>query len=188
MCSCCCLYPEKSTLDIISAIAPIATALASFALAWYIFVYQRRKDNKELASRNHETHRNIRLQWFRETIISPNIKEIYHFFDEMHRLTENFSKKELPFDDKVNLLGVIKKKCYDFRKDFIELIEAVDTNFYQKGLDIIDHLLDTLTANVYDDKIKLYEGNAFNEYIERPINQAKNSLFKTLFSYEGHSR
>src|SRR5579872_292634 len=92
---------QHTILENISSIAPILTAIASFSLAFYVFIYQRSKDNKEKAERIKELHRNVRLQWFKDAIIQPNLDGIYAFFKMMHKESLELRKKNMTIEQKI---------------------------------------------------------------------------------------
>ena len=174
-----------SLIENLSTISTIVTALASLALATYVFIYQRRKDNKEQAEQMKEIHRNVRLQWFKDAIIQPNLVDIYTFYRSLHN--EVFILHEPVTDIQKSLvIENVKTHCYDFRKSFIELISAVDKDTHMKVQKSLDILLDTLTNNIFDEGINLSHPPTFNEKIEKPINNCKTGLFTILFNYEGH--
>jgi hypothetical protein len=183
----CCPCPDQSTLiQTLSSYSTILTALAGFSLAFYIFIYQRRKDNREQTERNKEIHRNVRLQWFKDAIIQPNLPDIYTFFSNIHEKTAAFRQKNILDDQKRQIINDLKTYCYTFRKSFIDLIGAVDKDTQQKVQKNLDDLLDTLTNNIFDEGINLSHDPTFNDKLEKPINNSKATLFAILFNYEGH--
>lgn len=184
---CCCipLPQERSLIENLSSISTILTAIASFALAIYVFIYQRRKDNKEQSERNKEIHRNVRLQWFKDAIIQPNLVDIYSFYLKIH---ESVAVLHGPITElqKASVIEIVKTHCYNFRKSFIDLISAVDKDTHNKVQKILDELLDELTNNIFDEGINLPHTPTFNDKVEKPINTCRNRLFTILFNYEGH--
>jgi len=179
---------QRTLLENLSSIATIFTAAASFSLAFYVFIYQRRKDNKEQAERNKEIHRNVRLQWFKDAIIQPNLTDIYTFYSNVHQSVTTLTGKTLTDAQKAEVVEKIKTYCYNFRKLFIDLIGAVDKDTQAKVQRNLDNLLDTLTNNVFDEGINLSHLPTYNEKIEKPVNNCKTALFTILFNYEGHQQ
>jgi len=186
---CCIQVPAQHTLlENLSSIAAIFTAAASFSLAFYVFIYQRRKDNKEQAERNKEVHRNVRLQWFKDAIIQPNLADIYAFYSKVHKSVTPLESKNLTDVQKAEVMEAVKTYCYNFRKSFIDLIGAVDKETQTKVQQNLDNLLDTLTNNIFDEGINLSHLPTYNEKIEKPVNNCKTALFTILFNYEGHQQ
>lgn len=177
---------QSSLVDSISSISNIITAIAGFALAFYVFVYQRKKDSVDRNDRIIETTKNIRIDWFKTTIVQPNLTYLYDFYKQLHLTSTRLTVANLSLTDKSLVIEEIKNSCYEFRQLFIDLTGAVDSSIQTRIQQNIDRLLDEITTVVFDQGVNLFHIPAFNDKIEKPINTSKNDLFTILFSYQGH--
>lgn len=180
---CCPQLP--STLDTIADYSNIIVAIATLALGWYIFVYERRRDSHDRIDRELERRRNIRLEWFKAAIIQPNLDYIYDFYGDLFDIIKPLKQPGITLAEKSIILQEIKNHGADFRQKFIDLVGAVDESLRSRIQTRLDELVDVLTNNIFDEGINLSHPPVYNEKIEKPVNTSKSDLFKLLFSYEG---
>lgn len=172
----CCCPPEDDIITKVSEYANVITAIAGFALAFYVFIYQRGKE-----------HLNIKLQWFKELIVNRNIDKIYHFYDQFVDLAQQMNQPALIDEKKAEILGSIKGICSRFRKDFINLLFIVDPSMARDIQKQIDSTLDEITKAVDNSSLNLQSPFVFESNILTPIFRNRNFTLYRILKYDGRA-
>ena len=68
-----CYIETGFSLSDIADLSQVIIAIANLFLAGYILIYQIRKDRKTDNETARLNEQNIKLQWFKELIVQPNI-------------------------------------------------------------------------------------------------------------------
>ncbi|MEX2231057.1 MAG: hypothetical protein WD824_02765 [Cyclobacteriaceae bacterium] len=171
MCGC----DPPDLLSIISDIANIVMAFAGFALAFYVFVYQRRKDRES-----------DRLQWFKDLIVTPNTPAIYSFFDRVTTIATDLSSPTLTDLRKSQILNDLKNECAVFRRTFVVLLRSVDSNMEKEIItNCIDQFLDNITQAAFDPNINLSNEAEFEAHVFMTLTHSRNYLLSRLFKFSG---
>lgn len=165
---------DPSLLKLLSEIANIFIAVATLALAFYVFVYQRQKDKI-----------NDKVQWFRTLIIEPNQDKIYGFYNNVISVTEEFHDNQYTNIDKIQKMDELKRIFNIFRKEFVVLLEAFDNDLYVDIKYHIDTLLDRLTNNIFSDNLNLNDDVEFDAHINHIILMSKNYVIARIARYNG---
>ena len=84
--------PETDRLSIIDSLANIIIASLTLILGWYVFIYQRKKDNENKVETEQLHRKNIKLQWFKEIIVQPKLQLLFDFFDALQELKSMLNK------------------------------------------------------------------------------------------------
>ena len=170
--------PEKSALDITCTIATVVIALVNIILVIYIF---RRNNRTEIAN----IERNRKLSLLKTLVLDYHMDSLYLFFD---KITDEASKLKTP-----KLVPEAKKRINqnlmnlgsDLRQRFADPLLGIDQELYNRVLNSIDNLIDSLTESIFDEGINLYADVKYKELIADKIANTKTNIIKTLFSYSG---
>jgi hypothetical protein len=161
-------------LDSLEKIANIIIASLTLCLAYYIFVYQRKKDKTDR-----------KIQWFKELIIQPRLNEVNIFFDEISKLKLEIKSNDLTDSDKDILIKKIKSLASSFRKNFLIVIQNLTPTLFSNLQKSIDKLTDDLTQAISNDELKLCNENTYEREIGIKIQDTHSFVLKQIFEYEG---
>jgi hypothetical protein len=179
---------ESSNSSWLTYVTPIASALiagSSLYLARVSFLYTQRKDNKTEANNAQAVERNIKLQWFKELIVQPNISVINDFYDNIHTIKDKINSNDLSQEEKIELNDFVKAELVKLRKSFIDVLLLVDKKFGEQILANMDELTDAITNAIFDDELKLKNITVYEKNIGSKISYSKNSLIAQLYNYKG---
>lgn len=184
------LIPKKSvpptlSLSDLSDIAQVIIALINIILAIYIFIYQRIQNSKNELHTTELYEQNIKLQWFKEIIIQPNIKHLYIFFENLEKIKDIVNSDNLNEDEIIQMNAYIKDEAKKFRKKFNDVILHVDEEMYKNIKTKIEDLVTKLTTVISDDEYKLTNLKTIEREILEPINYAQNEVVSIVFKYKG---
>jgi hypothetical protein len=184
----CCNAPiphETDWLSIFGSLANIIIALLTFILGWYVFIYQREKDNENKIETQQLHRKNIKLQWFKEIIIQPKIQLMFDFFEALQALKTMLNKSDIDENEKIEIINYIKLEQSKLRKGFLDLIQNVDVELYNMLAINIDSLTDHLTNCVSNDEYKLNNIKTYEREINSQILASYNDVLSKIFNYCG---
>lgn len=161
-------------LDNLEKFANIIIASLTLVLAYYIFVYQRKKDKTDR-----------KIQWFKELIIQPRLNEVNIFFDEISKLKSEIKSNDLDETEKDKLIAEIKKLASNFRKNFLIIIQNITPTLFASLQENIDKLTDDLTQAISNDELKLCNEKTYEREIAIKIQDTHSLVLKKIFEYEG---
>ena len=191
----------------IGGISQAIIAVINLGLAAYIFIYQRRQSeaaekhtaelnrqniennaelNRQLITNNAQLNeQNIRLQWFKELIVQPNMDAINSFYDNLHTIREKITTPDLSVEAKEDINNLIKAELAVLRKSFIDALLMVDKGFADQLLNNLDTLIDGITDAIFNDELKLNNPMVYEKYIGSKVSYSRNSLLAQLYNYKG---
>lgn len=168
----------------IADIANILIAIMNVVLAFYVFVYQRRKDKEDTRRTIEIQDQSTRLQWFKELIISPHLKDIFEYYEHMHGIEQRFAQP-ISDDKKIEIVGFIKGKQRILRVGFVDVLLSVDRNLHIAIKSNLDKLTDDLTITILDTDLNLSDKKVYAEQISKKISYSKNDLLNKIYNYKG---
>lgn len=191
-----CQLKPSFGINEIGSIANSMIAILTLILAFYIFVYQRNKDKKDLIVQKEKDKKdevktlliqkqNIKLQWFKNIIIEPKIEKVFLFYDNIRALKNKINSNELSEDDKMCLLQYIKKEHSVFRKSFLELLRFISPNLFATLYQNINKLIDGLIDVISDDELKLNNLKTYEREITTRIQGSYDNFLTQIFNYNG---
>jgi hypothetical protein len=183
----CCfpIQPESSLISDVESISNIILALLTLILAYYVFVYQRHKDNENKIETEELHKKNIKLQWFKEIIIQPRIQYVFGFYESLNNLRSEFSIEEIGEDKKIEIINKIKQEQSKLRKSFLDLIQHVNLELHNEIAKNIDSLTDQLTDSVSNDELKLNNNKTYEREINTKIKSSYNDVLSKIFNFCG---
>jgi heme/copper-type cytochrome/quinol oxidase subunit 2 len=183
----CCIQPEPTTnfLTEIESIANIIIAVLTFALGFYVFVYQRRKDNESKIEAEQMHRKSIKLQWFKEIIIQPRIDSVFEFYEALNKLKEDLNVPDIEDEEKIKIIGYLKLEQSKLRKSFLDLIQHINSELHKGISSNIDNLTDTITNAVSNDELKLNNSKTYEREIQTKIQSSYNDVLSKIFNYCG---
>lgn len=175
------------TLSDVADLSQVVIAVANLGLAFYIFIYQKNKDkNAELQTALlHE--QNIKLQWFKELVLQPNLNGINRFYDQLFTVPSRFSSNDMDYEERLVINNFIKQELAILRKSFVDLLIQVDKKLAEEILANLDGLIDDLTETIFNEELKLKNSIVCEKHINSKISYSKNSLMGLLYNYKGVS-
>jgi hypothetical protein len=168
----CCNYAD--TLEIFEKIATIVIALATLFLGFYVFIYQKKKDQQA-----------NRLQWFKELIIQPKLNDVRQFYENLFGIKSRITKNDLTESEKIEIISFIKNEQMKLRKSFLDIIQDLTPNLYNDIIKNIDELTDHLTNTISNDELKLCNEKTYEREVHSKIQESNKFILKTIFNYNG---
>lgn len=169
----CCIQPFK--LSDYASIAQISIAITNLMLAFYIFVYQKKQNERV-----------IRLQWFKELIVQPNLKNLHNYYENLEQLLSNINSDTLTEDEIVDLNRQINDLTKTFRVTFWDAILHIDKDLYNKIKGNVEELVSKLTTTISDDENKLTNSKTRDRAILDPIRYSRNTVLAMIYQYNGN--
>lgn len=172
-----------------SAISHVSIALiALFNIIYtvYFFSYQKKKDREAELKREKLKTQNVTLSWFKELIIKPQWINVEKYFEKILNESEGFNQKDLSQSQKKEILEDIKHHTSNIRKSFVDTLQAVDKQLYEKVRNNMDNLIDGIAEDIFNEGINLNHRNTFEDKIHNKIIYSRNDLINLIFSYKGN--
>jgi hypothetical protein len=193
---CCCNNIEAQSMKI-SDIANIVIACANVALAFYVFIYQKRKDKESALKQKAKEQadkitvldiqeQNIRLLWFKELIVQPHLSSINQFYKNLHSIEEKLNHTVLTEEIKEEVSSFVKNECSILRKSFIDILRTVNPEIHKEIKENIDFLLDIIIEKLFDVGLNLNNHPTFEREVGSKISYSYNDLIGKLYSYKGN--
>lgn len=126
-------------------VANITLAVVTVALSIYVFVYQRKKDKKDHATIINQMKSSIRLEMYKLLIVEPNVNNIHDFFQNVNRAFQILNNVSITQGLINAAQSSMDTHCNDFEENFLELLDGVDKNFYNKMLGLLDKFRDEIS-------------------------------------------
>lgn len=182
------ICPEKASwinLESLSNLSNVIIAFLTLVLAFYVFVYQRNKDNKSDEETEINRRKNIKLQWFKEIIIQPKIDLVFNFYDQINSVKNKINGNELNEDEKIEIINFIKKEQSILRKSFLDLVQHINNELHTDLSQNLDELTDNLTNVISNDELKLKNEVTYNREIRSRIEYSYSEFLAKIFNYCG---
>ncbi|MFB3386605.1 hypothetical protein [Flavobacterium sp. LAR06] len=165
--------------------AQVLIALVNLILAGYLLLYQRKKD---IISDNNTAllnEQNIKLQWFKELVVQPNMNEIINFYVNLNTIYSQINSNELSDNEKQDINEFVKLELSKLRKSFVDVLFLIDKSFADQLMSNLDELIDGITNAIFDDSLKLKDLIVFEKNIGTKISISKNKIIAQLYNYKG---
>jgi len=172
-------------LSSFSNVAQVVIALVNIFLAYYIIKYQRKKDRESEKRAVEIQDQSIKLQWFKELIIQPNLDTINSFYSNLHELKVKFKNGPLSEEIKEKINNKMKLEQSNLRKSFVELLSSVDSKLGSCTITNLDHLIDNATEVLFSPVIVINSPEDFDKHIGSKISESRNELFLIIYNYKG---
>lgn len=171
-----------------SDLAQVIIAAINLLLAGYIILYQINKDKESERSTALLNEQNIKLQWFKELIVQPNIAVMNTFFSQLLALREKITSNDLPIEQREAINNSAKTELSVFRKSFVDVLMQVDPEFGAQTLKNVDDLVDSITEAIFNEELKLTLPSVYEKNIASKIHYSRNTLIAQLYNYKGISK
>lgn len=165
--------------------AQVIIALANLALAGYVIIYQIGKDKKTDNDTAKINEQNIKLQWFKELIVQPNMEAITTFYSNLHTIDSKINSNDLTNDEKQDINDFVKAELSKLRKSFIDVIFFIDRPFSEQLMTNLDELVDEITNAIFNDELKLKKQEVYEKNIGSKISVSKNKIIAQIYNYKG---
>ena len=174
------LSPEKSQswFEFVYSGITIVCTLLNVILVWLIYKLNDRKDDV-----NAERQRKMSL--FQTLILNYNINYFYEFFSSLEDEVDGLKSSNLTVEQKQVINDRLLIIASKFRRQFIDAVNAIDSELYSKILLEVDGFTDGLTNDIFDEGVNLSHIPKFEELISSKIFATKTNILKYLFDYNG---
>jgi hypothetical protein len=169
----------------IADIANIFIAIISLFFAGYIFIYQKRKDSSDKKQAIELQNQSIRLQWFKELIIIPNLNNIFSFYEHLESLEQRFYNKKISEELRFELSEFVKQEARKLRKEFYDVLNIVESGMHLKIENNIDTLIDNIVSKIFDSNLNLGQKNIYDKHVGDIVSISKHELISTIYSHTG---
>lgn len=179
------IYKGGVSLSDFSDIAQVIIAAANLFLAGYVIFYQIKRDKKSDSSTALLNEQNIKLQWFKELIVQPNIEGINNFYQNLSLLRNRITTNDISIEQKETINDIVKAELSIIRKSFVDVLIQIDKKFGDKIMANLDELVDNITNAIFNDELKLAMPSVYEKEIGAKIAYSKNNLLSLLYNYKG---
>lgn len=183
----CCHIKTTLSLSDVADVSQVIIAIANLFLAGYVLIYQIRKDKKTDNETARLNEQNIKLQWFKELIVKPNMDIIATFYSNLHTIKGKINSNDLTIEEKEDINNFVKAELAKLRKSFVDVLQLVDKRFADQLLKNLDELVDGITNAIFNDELKLKVSSVYEKNIGSKISYSKNNLISQLYNYKGLS-
>jgi hypothetical protein len=166
-------------------VSQVIIAIGNLCLATYVLSYQKNKDKKVELKTAQLNEQNIKLQWFKELIVQPNIEAIETFYKQLHTIPARINSNELTTPQKEDINNFVKDEASQIRKSFVDVLHGVDATLAKKVQENIDNLVDGITEAIFNDELKLRMTPIYDKHIGSKIIYSRNNLISLIFNYKG---
>lgn len=180
-----CVNSSQLSLSDISDLSQACIALIGLFFAGYVIFFEITKHKKDAQQTALLHEQNIKLQWFKELIVQPNMIHIQSFYDNLLTLKDKIKSNDLTIVEKETINDFVKSELSTFRKSFVDLLFTIDSSFSDKIMENLDNLIDGITEAIFNDELKLKNENVYEKYIGSKISYSKNNLISLIFNYKG---
>lgn len=153
--------------------------------AGYLLFYQKKKDKREENNTAKLNEQNIRLQWFKELIVQPNISHLTAFFENLESIKKKIDSDAMDEDKIISLNRFINDEASKFRVKFYDIMLKVNEDLYKQIKKEVEDLVTKLTTTISDDEHKLTNAKTFEREIQEPIKYSKHNIIALIYSYKG---
>lgn len=192
--------PAEAGLSLSEAadMASVIVAALAFGFSMYTLWVQRKWDRQNLkeaaesqAQAKVEAERQrmqaIRLQWYKDLVISPNIEGLTTFYEALHEIRNSISAPDLDSESKTELIEKIKAAQRLIRKTLVDSILPISINLHDAVLANLDQLVDIITNALDNDRLKLSNPEVNDTEIGQPVRDSKKDILTIIYGYRGES-
>lgn len=177
--------PDTFTLSDGADWAQVIIAFANLILAGYVIIYQIGKDRKIENGTAKLNEQNIKLQWFKELVVQPNMEAITNFYTNLHTIDTKINSNDLTVDEKQDINEFVKAELSKLRKSFIDVVFFIDRPLSEQLMANLDELVDGITNAIFNDELKLKKPEVYEKNIGSKISASKNKIIALLYNYKG---
>ncbi len=167
--------------DWIRTIATVLTFILSVVNLFYAVIIFYYKDKKE----DVEKKKDLNVGWFKSLILDYNLEHFYNFFQDTEKQLEKLKSKTLTHKAREKINETIKDYQSTLRKNFIDMLLAVDEKLYSNTINELDKLIDHFTEVMFDTKINLSHQPSFEEEVAKKLTETRTNILKMFFDYKG---
>lgn len=173
------------TLSDMADWSQVFIALVNLFLAGYLIFYQINKDKKTDNDTAKLNEQNIKLQWFKELVVQPNMIGIIEFYSSLNTIDSKINSNDLTDNEKQDINEFVKLELSKLRKSFVDVLFLVDKVFAEQLMKNLDELVDGITNAIFNDELKLKNAVVYEKNIGSKISISKNKVIAQLYNYKG---
>lgn len=170
---------DLSWLDYVYQIAMIIVGFVNLGFAFYIFIYQNRKEKQHIRLQERKYMLENFILKFKLECFYDSFKQL---LKESSSLVDEANKNKLE-DTKKDVESKYQEIFSNLRIYFIESLSAIDNNLYNSILADADALQGKLSEALFDDGVNLNKKAKYDELIQKPIFAYQGKMLKTLCDF-----
>lgn len=159
----------------------ISTVIIAFVNLYLLIKYTNFRNSNDKMEKENDR----KINWLKTLILDHNLNKFYDFYDLVKSELANLRLRGLSDVQKQTIDSNVGDHFINLRRDFIDILLAIDENLYKQILDDIDKLQTHLTNITFDNGINLDVDSKFKILILEELTKSKTSIIKLLFSYRG---
>lgn len=151
-------------------------AICNFALAIYIFFFNKNTNQKK-------DEKNDRQRLLCILVLNHKMSVFYELFDSIQKETSRLKKEQITDKLKSEINEVLLGLFSDFRKMFAEPVGAIDNDLYKELMERADKIQSELSYSIFDKGVNLNVDDKFSSLIEEPIIKAQREMIAILYKF-----
>ncbi|MCD0465973.1 hypothetical protein GJU43_20165 [Flavobacterium sp. LC2016-23] len=177
--------PWEMQLSDIADISQVFIALINIGLVIFIIRTDLKKTSDAKADEAFKNSTSIKLQGFKDFVITPNFNHLQDFFNNLLSLKQQITSAQINEELNIELNKFIKSEVSKFRVNFNDAILNVNRGLFDAIKLKIEKLSDDLITVISDGNHDLTDIELFSIHIFTPINYTKNEIIALIISYKG---
>lgn len=170
---------DSTWLDIVYQIAMIIVGIVNLGFAFYIFIYQNRKEKQHIRLQERKYMLENFILKFKLECFYDSFKQL---LKESSSLVDEANKNKLEATKK-DVESKYQEIFSSLRIYFIESLSAIDDNLYKSILADADALQGKLSEALFDDGVNLNKKAKYDELIQKPIFEYQGKMLKILCDF-----
>jgi hypothetical protein len=183
------IFQKGGSLDLqlsdVADIAQVFIALINIGLVIFIIQTDLKKTSYAKMDEALKNSTSIKLQGFKEFIITPNFIHLQDFFNNLLTLKQKITSSQIDEELNIELNKFIKNEVSKFRVNFNDAILNVNRALFDAIKLKIEGLSDHLVTVISDGSYDLTDVDLYSVHIATPINYTKSEIVALIITYKG---
>ncbi len=153
----------------------VVISIAGFVLAISVLSYQVRNDK-----------RNIRLQWFKELLITPNLNRIRGFYKTLDLIHSDIFSNPVDDDGVIAKTALVRSRYDRLNKTFVTLLYVVDPELgktIKENLDVVTNIMYSAIAQCEHSKANNI-AKSHSAMVENSIVDSQRDLIFSIYNHK----
>ncbi len=159
-------------------LAQVIIAIANIMLAIFLFLRQVIKDGDD-----------IKLNWFKELVIQPNIDEIKNYFIALHKIQDTIVPSPIDDAERQEIENTLWSERDKINRSFITVLNGIDPKFADNCRDEITKVTkEIIKVLINRNELKINEIKNYENYIGEKIKDLHSYIIASIYKYKGTRR
>ena len=179
----CCHLPKvveqtSTTLSDYADLAQVFIAIINLVFV-FVFFYKQANDSKT------ESKKNVRLQWFKELVMQPNIPIFNQFFIDVENLGPILSANSQGEDGIMEVSRLLRNYFSKFKLKFHQPLLNIDSVLYTSIRSIIEDLESQISTALLDETLDLANPTLYDEQVTMKLLKTKTDILTHIVNFGG---